>query len=154
MFLFKRRILIKTVLFACLSALSGSLSKISFAAWTSRDFSSNSYDEVIKQLFNSSSFFETEQLKVKLPQTAENGAVVPIIISSELDNIQRLYIMVEKNPTPLTAEFNFSSELAIYVTTRIKMAESSHVIVIAEQGERLLINRQWVNVVLGGCGTG
>ena len=88
------------------------------------------------------------------PEIAENGAVVPITISSELEQIKRIYIWVEKNPTPLAAEFELDESVAVYITARIKMAESCPVIIIAEQDDRLLRRQQWVKVMQGGCGTG
>ena len=80
--------------------------------------------------------------------------MVPVTISSELENIRRLYLLVEKNPTPLAAEFELSSQVLAYVGARIKMAESSYIIVVAEHESGLLTSRQWVNVVQGGCGAG
>ena len=154
MFLAKRRAFLKTGFYAGISALCGGLSKMSSAAWSANHFSPSPYSEILSRLFNDKTITASDLLTIKLPETAENGAVVPITISSDLDNIQRLYILVEKNPTPLAAEFTLSGELAVYLTARIKMAESCHVVVIAEQGELLLRNQQWVNVVLGGCGTG
>ena len=97
---------------------------------------------------------DSPEILVNLPTNAENGAVVPITIQSQLDNIDRVYIWAEKNPTPLVAEFELAKDMAIHITARIKLAESSHVIVIARQGQQLLRNLQWVNVMQGGCGTG
>ena len=97
---------------------------------------------------------DSPEILVNLPTNAENGAVVPITIQSQLDNIDRVYIWAEKNPTPLVAEFELAKDMAIHITARIKLAESSHVIVIARQGQHLLRNLQWVNVMQGGCGTG
>ena len=129
-------------------------SKAAHSAGLAEAFSAKPYADILKKLFSTRAIIETDLLKISLPQIVENGAAAPITISSNLDNIQRIYILVEKNPTPLAAEFTFSSELAVYITTRIKMAESSHVVIIAEQGNQLLSNQQWVNVVLGGCGSG
>ena len=125
-----------------------------YASALGLDFSAAAYADILQQLFHERPIVDSTALTISLPQTAENGAVVPISISSELDNIQRLYLLVEKNPSPLAAEFSLSPALAVYVTARIKMAESCNVVVIAEQGERLLSSRQWVNVVQGGCGSG
>lgn len=97
---------------------------------------------------------DSPEILVNLPTNAENGAVVPITIQSQLDNIDRVYIWAEKNPTPLVAEFELAKDVAVHITARIKLAESSHVIVIARQGQQLLRNLQWVNVMQGGCGTG
>ncbi|MGY6278074.1 thiosulfate oxidation carrier protein SoxY [Methylomonas sp. MgM2] len=106
------------------------------------------------QLFADRSIVDSDGIDIDLPEIAENGAVVPITINSELEGIGRIYIWVEKNPTPLAAEFEFDESMAVYLTARIKMAESCPVIIVAEQGDRLLRAQQWVKVMQGGCGTG
>ncbi|MDD1622861.1 MAG: thiosulfate oxidation carrier protein SoxY [Methylococcaceae bacterium] len=106
------------------------------------------------RLFADRSISYNDRINLSLPKIAENGAVVPITISSELDAIDRVYILIERNPTPLAAVFELSSEAMVYLTARIKMAESCNVVVIVRQGERLFKAQQWVNVVMGGCGTG
>lgn len=107
-----------------------------------------------KQVFADQLITDSDAIQINLPTHAENGAVVPITISSQLEDIDCLYIWAEKNPTPLVAEFELAKDVAVHITARIKLAESSHVIVIAKQGQRLLRSLQWVNVMQGGCGTG
>ncbi len=124
------------------------------AAWIAEHFASGKVDDTLARLFNNKAISHTDQISLSLPEVAEDGAVVPITISSELDNIDRLYILVEKNPTPLAAEFELSSNAMVYLTARIKMAESCNVVVIARQGEQLLKLQKWVTVTHGGCGTG
>jgi sulfur-oxidizing protein SoxY len=89
-----------------------------------------------------------------LPSVAENGAVVPLTITSDLEGIDKVMIWVEKNPNPLVARFELSTSVALYITARIKMAESCPVTVVAHQGERWLRCQQWVQVMQGGCGSG
>jgi sulfur-oxidizing protein SoxY len=125
-----------------------------FAAWPAKYFASGDLAIKFDELFATFPISDSPDIKIDLPDIAENGAVVPISISSDLLNIQRIYIWVEKNPTPLVAEFEFSDSMAIYLTARIKMAESCPVMVIAQQGNRFLRAQKWVKVMQGGCGTG
>jgi len=124
------------------------------ANWTLEHFSPSLFEDSFKTFYGNQAVIDSTDLQLKLPASAENGAVVPITISSDLEQISQVAIWVEKNPTPLAATVQFSSNANIYLTARIKMAESCHVIVIAKQGERLLKTQQWVNVMQGGCGTG
>lgn len=124
------------------------------ANWTLEHFSPSLFADSFKTFYGNQAVIDSAELQLKLPESAENGAVVPITISSDLEQISQIAIWVEKNPTPLAATVQFSSNASIYLTARIKMAESCHVIVIAKQGERLLKTQQWVNVMQGGCGTG
>lgn len=109
---------------------------------------------LFQTLYAGQSISDTEAIKLSLPDIAENGAVVPITISTELAQISGFDIWVEKNPTPLLAKIHFESGVLAFMTGRIKMAESCHVIVIAHQEQRLLRAQQWVTVIRGGCGTG
>lgn len=128
--------------------------KNALAGWPEKHFSKGEFADSFRQVFGDRPITDSEAIRLALPDIAENGAVVPITVSSDLEDIQRLYIWVEKNPTPLAAEITLDASLAVYLTARIKMAESCHVVVIAQQGKHLLRNRQWVKVMQGGCGTG
>jgi len=97
---------------------------------------------------------DDDQIRLELPDIAENGAVVPITISSELENIKKITIWIDKNPTPLLAEFELNESALVFLTARIKMAESDLVTIVAQQGDRFLLRQQRVKVIQGGCGTG
>lgn len=124
------------------------------ANWRSEDFSAGDFQAKWQAITANQAVIDTQDISLNLPQIAENGAVVPIAIRSELDNLDKLYLLVEKNPTPLAAVFELSPAVSVYLTARIKMAESCNVIVLAKQGERWLRCGQWVKVMVGGCGTG
>jgi len=128
--------------------------KTSHAVWSAENFSAIPFNATLSHLFKQQVIIDTDEISLNLPPIAENGAVVPITISSRLENISRIYILVEKNPTPLAAEFTLTPIAELYLTARLKMAESCYVIIIAQQGEQLLRSRQWVQVMQGGCGTG
>ena len=150
-----RRFFLKQSVLCVIAALNSFFTaKNANAAWLAEHFSIGQFNDTITRLFNNQTIIDTDRISLNLPKIAENGAVVPITISSELDNISRVYILVEKNPTPLAAEFELSAIVSVYISARIKMAESCNVVVIAQQGEQLLRSQQWVNVVQGGCGTG
>lgn len=128
--------------------------KSAWPAWNAEAFASGDYARRFDVLFAGQSVIDSREISLDLPAIAENGAVVPIVISSELDGIDQLYLWVEKNPTPLAARFELSPSVVVFVSARIKMAESCNVVVLARQGSRWLRNRQWVQVMQGGCGTG
>lgn len=129
-------------------------SRTGHGAWMAEHFAGGQASDTLIRLFNNQTISDSDRINLILPEVAENGEVVPITISSELENVDRVYIVVEKNPTPLAAELELSSAALVYMTTRIKMAESCNVWVIARHGGQLLKTQQWVNVVHGGCGTG
>lgn len=124
------------------------------ASWRSEDFSSGDFQAKWQAITGDHAVVDSQDISLSLPQIAENGSVVPMTIRSELENLEQIYVLVEKNPTPLAAVFELSPAVNVYITARIKMAESCNVYVLARQGDHWLRCRQWVKVMIGGCGTG
>ena len=143
---YRREFLKKTAVLTT-SALAISTQSV-HAQWLAESFSPNLLDGTVKR-----DIIDTDKIEIKLPKIAGNGAAVPITVSSSLDNIQSISILVEKNPIPLVAKFNLSAELDVFVSARLKMAETSNVIVLVETREGLYRAKEQVKVILGGCGT-
>jgi sulfur-oxidizing protein SoxY len=78
---------------------------------------------------------------------------VPITVTSSLENIQSISLLVEKNSIPLVATFRLSAQLDAFISARLKMAETSDVIVIVETRDSLYRAKEQVKVIIGGCGT-
>ncbi|WP_031433393.1 thiosulfate oxidation carrier protein SoxY [Methylomarinum vadi] len=125
---------------------------VAMAQWPHDDFATANLEQTLQTLFHDREIIDSNQITIKAPKTAENGANVPVTIKSDLDNIGKVYLLAEKNPVPLVAEFALSPAVAVYLKARIKMAESSDVIVIADTGEQLLRASRTVKVSVGGCG--
>ncbi len=122
------------------------------AAWPYGEFATPQLEQAIARLFGGRDIKDSDQIKLKLPQIAENGAVVPIRISISLENVESIYIFVEKNYVPFAARFTLSPEVEPSVSARIKMAETCDVIVIAEADGKVFSAKQMVKVTIGGCG--
>lgn len=151
----RRTFLNKTVSIAswALAAAFGWLPQASAKTlWTADKFTAGNLDAALKALFGNKTFTESQEIELKIPLIAENGAIVPVTVSSSLTNVNKLYLLVEKNPVPLAAQFDFSPDLDIFVSARIKMAETCNVLAIAETDQGLFSKRQLVKVTIGGCG--
>ncbi len=85
------------------------------------------------------------------PDFAENGAVVQVEVRSRIAGTEAIAILVDKNPTPLIANFMFSNGAEPAVVTRIKMAETSNLQVIVKAGDRYFSAAKQVEVSLSGC---
>lgn len=86
------------------------------------------------------------------PDMAENGAIVQIKVESRIPGTEAIAVLVEKNPTPLIANFMFAEGADPYVVTRIKMAETSELKVVVKAGGRYFSVSKKVEVAEGGCG--
>lgn len=91
-------------------------------------------------------------LVLTAPELAENGAVVPIEVESRIPGTQSIALFVDANPNPMVAEFVFTADTPPYVSTRIKMASTSLVRVLAKTSSGVWQASQPVKVTLGGCG--
>jgi sulfur-oxidizing protein SoxY len=86
------------------------------------------------------------------PDIAENGAVVPVGISSAIPNTQSIAILIEKNPNVLTAVFDIPPGTEPSITTRVKMGQSSNIYALVKADGKYYIAFKEVKVTLGGCG--
>ena len=77
---------------------------------------------------------------------------MPIQVTSEIPDTEKIFVFAEKNPQPLVATFTFLKGIEPFFATRIKMGESAkvHVVVLAD-GKHYTISRE-VKVTIGGCG--
>ncbi|MGD0959782.1 MAG: thiosulfate oxidation carrier protein SoxY [Methylomonas sp.] len=146
-----RRLFILRSCSALFALLAG---KFGLAAANRDSFAAAGYDDAIKLLFGAQPVADSGDIMLTIPEVAENGAVVPVGVSSSLNDIRRIFLLVEKNPTPLAAMFTLSAQANAQLSLRIKMAESSHVTAIVQSGAEYFQTRRWVKVVAGGCGTG
>jgi len=90
---------------------------------------------------------------VSAPDIAENGAVVPVGAASALPGVKRLLVLVEKNPSALSAIFEVNEMVDANFSTRVKMGQSSDVYAVAMMNDgRVLYAKKEVKVTLGGCG--
>ena len=92
------------------------------------------------------------QISLELPQVAENGALVPITVSSQLRGTRDILILVDGNPQPVTACFSFPDGTEAYAATRIRLAQSGTVYVAALTEEGLFVASRAIQVTVGGCG--
>ncbi|MEK6749024.1 MAG: thiosulfate oxidation carrier protein SoxY [Pseudomonadota bacterium] len=152
----KRRSFLKgTVATSALGVAVGSgllQPRAAWAAWSEKAFSAKKVDEAIAGLYGSATTKDSSEIKLTVPDIAENGAVVPISVTTSLKNVESIAILVEKNPAPLTGGFNFSGNLEGYVSTRIKMGETSDVYAVVKAGGQVYSTKKMVKVTIGGCG--
>jgi sulfur-oxidizing protein SoxY len=91
-------------------------------------------------------------IRLTVPEIAENGAVVPVTVDSSLAKTEQIHILVEKNPLVLAANFVFPEGTESFVTTRVKMRETSMVIALVKADGKFYRVAKEVKVTAGGCG--
>ena len=91
-------------------------------------------------------------ISVKAPDIAENGAVVPVEITSNIAGTESITIIGEKNTQPLIAQFGLMNGAQGYISTRIKMGATSNVRALVKAGGKMYTAAKEVKVTIGGCG--
>ncbi|MBL7005149.1 MAG: thiosulfate oxidation carrier protein SoxY, partial [Gammaproteobacteria bacterium] len=121
------------------------------AAWPKAAFEAKDVAGGLAGAMGSSEFAHSDAIKVKAPDIAENGSVVPVTISTTLDGVEQISIFADANGSPLVASFNLSGSQA-YVSTRIKMGKTGNVLAVVKANGALHANKKEVKVTIGGCG--
>ncbi len=122
------------------------------AAWPKAAFDAKKVNDTLNALYKTTDLPKSNDIKIKAPDIAENGAVVPITISTGIKDVESIAVLVEKNPQPLAAKFNLSKTTQGFVSTRVKMGKTSKLTVIVKAGGKLHSASKEVKVTIGGCG--
>jgi sulfur-oxidizing protein SoxY len=115
-------------------------------------FRATKLEDANKALFGQLPLVESDAVNLKIPAIAENGAVVPVTVSTELEGVQAIYIMIDENPNPLSATFELGASSPADVSTRVKMGKSSTVRGLVKTRDQVFYAAQEVKVTIGGCG--
>jgi len=151
-----RRLIVKTTLAGFVSTLwLPSLLRRVWAAdaaqWPKDAFTQKTEADAIKTLYGKAAEV-SDQVKLDAPEIAENGAVVPISVSSRLPNVTSIAIIVSENPFPLAASYKIPPGTSGTVSNRLKMAKTSKVVALVESGGKIYSASKEVKVTVGGCG--
>jgi len=115
-------------------------------------FLAKDLETVLKEVLGGSEATMSDQIKLDAPLQAENGAVVPIVVSTTLPAPETIAIIVPKNPTPLLSLLDTTPRTGSYVRMRIKMAGTDQVRAYIKSGGQWYMAAQEVRVAVGGCG--
>jgi sulfur-oxidizing protein SoxY len=152
----QRRILLKGSLAAGTVGVAvgaGLLSpSLVLASWNESAFHAKELPAALNSLMGSDATETNDGIKIKAPDIAENGAVVPVTVETDMEGVKSIAIVAEGNQTPLIASFDLAESTVPFVSTRIKMAKTSNVLAVVQTADKLYSNVKEVKVTIGGCG--
>jgi sulfur-oxidizing protein SoxY len=114
-------------------------------------FKAKTEADAIKTLYGKSAE-ASDKIKLDAPEIAENGAVVPVSVTTTLADVTSISFLVSENPVVLVASYKIPAGTVPSVANRIKMAKTSNVIVVVEAGGKVYSTTKEVKVTVGGCG--
>jgi len=122
------------------------------AAYIKEAFAAKDVSSALTAAVGSDSHTPSDAIKLKAPDIAENGAVVPVTVSSTLPNVESITIIASANQLPLTSIYQLSSTSVPFVSTRIKMGKTAEVVAVVKSDGKLYSATKEVKVTIGGCG--
>jgi sulfur-oxidizing protein SoxY len=146
----QRRSLLKYSAVFGLMASAGLISVAQAQEWNKAAFEGKSLDDVFK-ILGAGTPDKSGAIILNAPDIAENGAVVPVGITTTL-KAEQMAILVEKNPSALAAQFFIPAGTEPFVTSRIKMGQTSNVYGLVKADGKWSMAVKEVKVTLGGCG--
>jgi len=152
----KRRIFLKRSLAASAVGVAAGAGLLApqqiLAAWNKDAFENKELNGSLNALLGSSELEASSAINVKAPDIAENGAVVPITVSTTIEGVESIAIIASNNPVPLIANFVLGKGAAGFVSTRIKMGKTGEVVAVVKAKGKLYSAKKEVKVTIGGCG--
>ena len=150
-----RRVLLKSAASAALvaTAVAAGLLKpgrVLADDWNSAAFAAKKPADALATI-GAGAAVPSQDIVVKAPDIAENGAVVPVEVATTLPNVESIAILGEKNVYPLVALYTLS-DFGGSLSTRIKMGETASVLVVVRAAGKVYTATREVKVTAGGCG--
>ena len=124
---------------------------MALADWNKAAFDAKSMADTLKAL-GATAPADSKDVQVAGPDIAENGAVVPVGVSTSLPNVTMVAILIEKNPNALAASFMLPEGTEPNVNTRVKMGQTSNVYALVKSDGKFFMATKEIKVTLGGCG--
>jgi sulfur-oxidizing protein SoxY len=121
-------------------------------SWNKNAFETQSLDDTVKALGGAAPAQSKDITFFSTPDIAENGAVVPIGVTSNVPKTESIAILVEKNPNMLAAVFDIPAGTEPALSTRVKMGQSSNVYALVKADGKYYYAAKEIKVTLGGCG--
>ncbi|MCS6763348.1 MAG: thiosulfate oxidation carrier protein SoxY [Candidatus Protistobacter heckmanni] len=148
-----RRDTLKAGAAATLLAATGSAASVRSAEadWNKNAFEAKTVADLLKVL-GGGSVEKSRAVVLTAPDIAENGAVVPVAVSANIPGEDQIAILVDKNPNILSGEFTLPAGTEAFVSTRVKMAQTSNVQAWVRAGRKWYAASKEVKVTIGGCG--
>jgi sulfur-oxidizing protein SoxY len=133
---------------AVMAAMPGRL----LASWSEKAFMADKLDDAIKAKFGALPIEDSAAIQIKAPEIAENGAFVPVTVSTSIPGVTNISIFSEANFSPMVASVDVLPRMKPNVSMRVRMAKTANMVVIAQAGNKLYRSVREVKVTIGGCG--
>ena len=127
------------------------LPRVAFAAYSDKAFKQKAGADALQNAYGANATTPSDQVKLKAPDIAENGAVVPLEVQTDMD-AESIAILITENPSPLAITAEIPAGTKGLVKTRCRMGKTTNVTAVVKSGGKLYTASKEVKVTIGGCG--
>jgi len=118
-----------------------------------------SFDEAVKTITSGKGAKDSDKIELKVPEIAENGAVVPVKVHvdhpmDEKNYVKAIHVLNKGNGNARCADIMLTPANAEgYFATRVKLSKTQEVVALVELSDGTFIQTaKSVKVTIGGCG--
>ncbi len=112
-------------------------------------FAAKTFGEAVGAL--GGAFAPSPLVTLEVAPVADNGASVPVTVSSALPGTREILLLVDGNPQPVAARFTIPAGTEAFVATRIRMAGSGTLYAVVRADTGLYAASCAISVAVGGC---
>lgn len=145
----KRRTLLKASLQLAVGAVL--FPGVAMGAYPTRAFLAKQIPDALREAFGTADIGESDKIEIEAPHIASDANMVPVRIRSGFENTESISLVVTGNESPFTAYFKIYQAQS-FVSTRVRMAATSDLLVIVKADGILHSNKRPVRVSPKGCG--
>ena len=145
----KRRTLLKASLQLGLAGMI--LPQAAISAYPAKAFLAKEIPDVMRTAFGTADIGPSDQIEIEAPHIASDANMVPVRIKSGLENTESIALVVAGNESPFTAYFKLYESQG-FVSTRIRMSDTSDLLVVVKADGVLYSNSRPIRVGRNSCG--
>ena len=124
---------------------------IAVSAYPTKAFLAKQIPEALREAFGTADIGESSKIEIDAPHIASDANMVPVRIKSGFENTESISLVVTGNESPFTAYFKLY-EAQSFVSTRIRMTDTSDLLVIVKADGVWYTNKRPVRVGRNSCG--
>ncbi len=121
------------------------LARVASDDWPAAAFESETLTAALDQLLDGTAQ-PNNLVYLGVPQTAINGAVVPIRVTTALPDVKSIAVLVPANQRPLILQATIQPQIKPVLSTRVKLRRSSEVVAVIETQSGIFSGRAMVAV--------
>ena len=134
------------------AAMISALPERVFAAWNQKAFASDTLGSAIAAKYGSIPIEDSSLIQIKAPEIAENGAYVPVSVSTTIPGASNITIFAEANFAPIAVSFDIMPRMISNVSVRLRLLKTGNLVAMVQAGGKLYRATKEVKVTIGGCG--